>query len=115
MDATGVRPLVAGVDVGHDRDVAGGWVYIVTNRANGTLYIGVTSDLARRIYEHREGLIDGFTKRHGLGRLVYYERFDDIRDAIQREKTMKHWSRAWKVNRILDQNPHWLDLYDTLA
>ena len=95
--------------------MAGGWLYIVTNKANGTLYVGVTSNLPRRIYEHREGLVDGFTKRHGLKRLVYYERFDDIRDAIQREKTIKHWSRAWKVGRIVAINPDWADLYDTLA
>jgi putative endonuclease len=93
----------------------GGWVYIVTNRPNGTLYIGVTSDLARRSYEHRESLIDGFSKRYGLKRLVYYERYEDIRDAIQREKTLKHWSRAWKVKLIHAMNTEWRDLYDTLA
>ncbi|MBV9637211.1 MAG: GIY-YIG nuclease family protein, partial [Methylobacteriaceae bacterium] len=75
----------------------GGWVYIMTNRPNGTLYIGVTSDIARRAYEHREGLIEGFTKRYGLKRLVYMEAYADIRDAIQREKSLKHWPRAWKV------------------
>jgi len=87
----------------------------MTNKPNGILYVGVTSDLARRVYEHREGLLDGFTKRYGLKRLVYYERFDDIRDAIQREKTVKHWSRAWKVNVILMKNPEWADLYGELA
>ena len=87
----------------------------MTNKPNGILYVGVTSDLARRVYEHREGLLDGFTKRYGLKRLVYYERFDDIRDAIQREKTVKHWSRAWKVNMILMKNPEWADLYGELA
>ncbi|MGA9432507.1 MAG: GIY-YIG nuclease family protein, partial [Xanthobacteraceae bacterium] len=71
--------------------MAGGWVYFVTNRRDGILYAGVTSNLPRRIYEHREGLVDGFTKRHGLKRLVYAERFDDIRYAIQRETTIKHW------------------------
>ncbi len=93
----------------------GGWVYIVTNKPNGTLYVGVTSDLARRVYEHREGLIPGFTKKHGLKRLVWYERYDAIRDAIQRETTMKHWSRAWKVKLIHAMNTDWRDLYDTLA
>jgi putative endonuclease len=68
----------------------GGYVYIVTNRRNGVLYIGVTSDLPRRAHQHRHGLVDGFTKRYGLKRLVWYEAFDDIRAAIQREKTMKH-------------------------
>ena len=72
----------------------GGWVYIVTNRPNGTLYVGVTSDLARRSWEHREGVVAGFTKKYGLKRLVYVERYDDIRTAIQREKSLKHWPRA---------------------
>jgi len=93
----------------------GGWVYIVTNRPNGTLYVGVTSDLARRAWEHREGMAEGFTKRYGLKRLVYAERHDDIRAAIQREKNLKHWSRTWKVRLILADNPDWNDLYDLLA
>ncbi len=93
----------------------GGWVYIMTNHANGVLYVGVTANLSRRVYEHREGLIAGFTKRYGLKRLVYCEQYDDIRSAIQREKNLKHWSRAWKVRLILDLNPEWRDLYDDLA
>ena len=93
----------------------GGWVYIMTNRPNGTLYIGVTSDLARRVWEHRESVIDGFTRRYGLKRLVYVERYDDIQTAIQREKTMKHWPRAWKVRLIPADNPSWEDLYPRLA
>jgi putative endonuclease len=93
----------------------GGWIYILTNKPNGPLYVGVTSDLARRIWEHREGVADGFTKRYGLKRLVYVERYEDIRDAIQREKNLKHWSRAWKVRIILDANPAWDDLYSLLA
>jgi putative endonuclease len=93
----------------------GGWVYIVTNRPNGTLYVGVTSDLARRAFEHRSGQIEGFTSKYGLTRLVWYEIHDDIRTAIQREHTMKHWPRAWKVRLILAMNPEWRDLYETLA
>jgi putative endonuclease len=93
----------------------GGWVYILTNRPNGTLYIGVTADLVRRIWQHREGLVEGFTKRYGLKMLVYAEHHEDIRTAIQRETTMKHWSRAWKVKLILENNPDWIDLYDQLA
>ena len=93
----------------------GGWVYIMTNLPNGTLYLGVTGDLLRRTFEHREGMIDGFTKRYGLKRLVYFERHDDIRAAIQREKTMKHWPRAWKVRLILGSSPRWRDLYDEIA
>ena len=95
--------------------MSGGWVYILTNRPNGTLYIGVTSDLARRLHQHREGTADGFTKRYGLHRLVYAERHDDIRDAIHREKTLKTWRRAWKVNLILSQNPEWNDLSEAMV
>jgi putative endonuclease len=91
-----------------------GWVYMMTNRRGGTLYVGVASDLPRRAYQHREGLIDGFTKRYALKMLVYYEQHDDIRTAIQREKTIKHWPRAWKVRLIRRMKPDWKDLYDTL-
>ncbi|HLN25412.1 MAG TPA: GIY-YIG nuclease family protein [Patescibacteria group bacterium] len=93
----------------------GGWTYILTNRPNGTLYVGVTSDLARRIWEHREGVADGFTRRYGLDRLVLVERYEDIRIAIQRERNLKHWPRAWKVRLILDANPAWDDLYALLV
>ncbi|MBV9521548.1 MAG: GIY-YIG nuclease family protein [Alphaproteobacteria bacterium] len=93
----------------------GGWVYIMTNRPNGTLYVGVTSDLARRIWEHRADVAEGFTKRYGLKRLVHVERHEDIRTAIQRERTMKHWPRAWKVRLIHADNPEWADLYDRLV
>ena len=91
------------------------WVYIMTNRPDGTLYVGVTSDLPKRVHEHREGLVDGFTKRHGLKRLVYAEPHDDMQTALQREKNMKHWSRAWKVNLIHAENPDWDDLFPQLA
>ncbi len=93
----------------------GGFVYIVTNRPNGTLYLGVTANLARRTWEHREGTIDGFTKRHGLKRLVWFGRHEDIRAAIQREKTMKHWPRAWKVRTIRALNPDWRDLFEEIV
>jgi putative endonuclease len=92
----------------------GGWVYIVTNRPNGVLYAGVTSNLARRAYEHRKGLVDGFTRRYGCKRLVWMEFHDDIRTAIQREKNIQHWSRAWKAQMIVNANPSWADLYETL-
>jgi len=82
----------------------------MTNRPNGTLYVGVTSDLARRVWEHREGLAEGFTKRHGLKRLVYAEAHDEIGQAIQREKNLKHWPRAWKIKLILTTNAEWQDL-----
>jgi putative endonuclease len=97
------------------RMMDGGFIYIMTNRRNGTLYVGVTSDLVRRCYEHRNGLLRGFTKQYGLKQLVYFEQHDDIRSAIQREKTIKHWPRAWKVRLIHGQNPHWRDLFDTLS
>ena len=92
----------------------GGWVYIVTNKRNGTLYVGVTSDIARRAWEHREGVVEGFTKRYGLKRLVYAERHEEITDAIRREKRIKDWPRAWKINLIREVNPSWSDLYQTL-
>ncbi|HEV2677297.1 MAG TPA: GIY-YIG nuclease family protein [Aliidongia sp.] len=93
----------------------GGWIYIMTNKPNGILYVGVTRDLARRAWEHREGLADGFTKRYGLKRLVYVEKHDEIVVAIQREKNLKHWRRAWKVALILTENPEWADLYDLIG
>ncbi len=92
----------------------GGWVYIVTNRRDGTLYVGVTSNLAKRAWEHRDGAAEGFTQRYRLKRLVWAERHEDIRSAIQRERTMKHWPRAWKIDLIVAQNPDWTDLYDQL-
>jgi putative endonuclease len=91
-----------------------GYVYIVTNRPNGILYVGVTSDLIKRAYEHRTKAIDGFTKRYDLTQLVWYEAHGSIQSAIQREKTMKHWPRAWKVRLIHALNPNWRDLYDEL-
>jgi len=95
--------------------MAGGWVYFMSNKRNGVLYAGVTSTLPKRAYEHREGLVEGFTKQHGLKRLVYYEHHDDIRTAIQREKTIKHWSPAWKVRLIVASDPDWDDLFETIA
>jgi putative endonuclease len=95
------------------RQMDSGWVYIMTNRPNGTLYTGVTSNIAR-VWERREGVVDGFTKRYGLKRLVFAERHADIRTAIQREHNMKHWPRTWKVRLILAANPKWDDLYDGL-
>ena len=106
--------LVPAIHVFRSNHMRGGYVYIMTNRPNGTLYIGVTSDLIQRAYQHREGLVQGFTKRYGLKRLVYFEQYDDIRDAIQREKNMKHWPRAWKVRLILKSNPTWRDLFEEL-
>ncbi len=88
-----------------------GFVYIMASRRNGTLYIGVTSDLATRVYEHREGLIDGFTKKYGCTLLVWFEAFDDLEAARHRELQMKEWKRAWKLRVIEEMNPEWEDLY----
>jgi putative endonuclease len=107
----GLVPAIHAVQIAPMRD---GRVYIVTNKPNGTLYLGVTSNLSRRIRQHRTMTIEGFTKRYGLVRLVWYESFPDIRDAIQRERTMKHWPRAWKARLILDFTPNWTDLYEEL-
>ena len=82
----------------------GAWVYIMTNRANGILYVGVTTNLARRVWEHREGVADGFTKKYGLKRLVHAEWHDTLLGAKQRESSLKHWPRAWKVRMILKEN-----------
>ena len=95
--------------------MADGWVYILTNRPNGTLYVGVTDNLARRVWEHREGVVEGFTRRYGLKRLVYVEHHEDIRLARQREQNIEHYPRAWKVRLILVNNPDWEDLYDRLG
>ena len=107
--------LVPAIHVLQNFRMPGGYVYIMTNRPDGILYVGVTSDLVRRVFEHRSGFIAGFTKRYGLKRLVYFERFDDIRDAIQREHNIKHWPRAWKVRMIVAENPDWNDLYPIIT
>ncbi len=91
-----------------------GYTYILTNKRNGTLYIGVTSDLIKRIHEHKEKLAPGFTKTHNLTQLAYYEIHPDIETAILREKQMKEWKRVWKLKRIETQNLDWQDLYPTL-
>ena len=90
------------------------YVYILASRRNGTLYIGVTNNLARRIWEHREGLIDGFTREYGVKRPVYFEVFDDVRAAIRRETRLKKWKREWKMNLIQKKNVEWNDLYESL-
>jgi putative endonuclease len=86
-------------------------VYILASRKNGVLYIGVTSDLKKRIHQHKESLIPGFTQRYKVYRLVYFEEHSDIRDAITREKQLKKWNRAWKIRLIETMNPEWKDLY----
>jgi putative endonuclease len=97
--------------VGKDAYIA---VYIMTDKPRGTLYIGVTSRLSRRIYEHREGLIAGFTRTYNLKRLAWYEPHESMRAAIQHEKSLKRWPREWKINLIERENPHWEDIYAKL-
>jgi len=90
------------------------YVYILASKRNGTLYIGVTNDLTRRVWEHREGLVPGFTKKYGVKTLVYYETYDDINAAIHREKRLKKYKREWKMNLIQQNNVEWRDLAETL-
>ena len=89
-------------------------VYILASKPNGTLYIGVTGCIARRMWQHKQGLVEGFTKKYDLHRLVYCEPFAYVRDAIQREKQLKKWNRAWKIRLIESVNPGWKDLSLTL-
>jgi putative endonuclease len=91
------------------------FVYILTNKPRGTLYVGITNDLVRRVYEHRESVVPGFSKRYGLKQLVYFERYDTPALAIQREKNIKHTSRAWKLDLVNSANPQWRDLYDDIT
>ncbi|WP_394727466.1 GIY-YIG nuclease family protein [Altererythrobacter sp. GH1-8] len=91
-----------------------GFVYIVTNRTDGVLYIGVTTDLAHRIEQHRSGYGSSFTKRYNCYRLVWFQWFDDLNDAQRFERRMKKWNREWKVNRIKERNPSWADLVSSI-
>lgn len=90
-------------------------VYILASGRNGTLYIGVTSNLAKRVWEHKEDLVDGFTKRYGVHQLVWYEVHENVESAIQREKRLKEWKRTWKLELIESVNPDWQDLYYSLV
>ena len=91
-----------------------GWLYIVCNKRNGTLYLGVTSDLRKRIWEHRNGLILGFSSKYGCKRLVWMQYFPNLHDARNREWQMKKWKRAWKIELIEKANPEWRDLWDDI-
>jgi len=91
------------------------WVYILASRPRGTLYVGITNNLIRRIYAHREGFADGFTKEHGVKMLVYYEQNATAIAAIQREKNIKHWSRKWKIDLIRSTNPEWRNLWEEVV
>ncbi len=87
------------------------YVYILASKKNGTLYLGVTNDIAKRVYEHKNNLVDGFTKKYSVHCLVYFEVCEDVRVAIQREKNIKKWRRRWKIELIEKNNPDWRDLY----
>ncbi|MCX5902737.1 MAG: GIY-YIG nuclease family protein [Proteobacteria bacterium] len=91
------------------------YVYMLASRKNGTLYIGVTNNLLKRVYEHKENLIEGFTKQYNVHTLVWYEVHNDIREAITREKQIKKWNRNWKLRIIENLNPEWKDLYGELV
>lgn len=91
-----------------------GYVYIITNKPGGVLYIGITTDLTRRIYEHKNKLIEGFSKKYNLHKLVYFEEHDLYAQAIKREKRLKEWQRQWKIDLIEKQNPKWQDLYEKI-
>lgn len=91
------------------------YVYILASQRNGTLYIGMTSNLVKRIWEHKEGVVAGFTNTYGVDRLVWFEQHATAESAIRREKRLKTWLRAWKVELIEATNPHWDDLYETIA
>jgi putative endonuclease len=93
----------------------GFWVYILASKPGGTLYTGVTGDLVRRVFEHRSGVLKGFTQKYGVKRLVYFERYETALEAIQREKNIKHWPREWKIDLVLSMNSEWRDLYDEIC
>ena len=90
------------------------YVYIMASKKNGTLYLGMTSDLIKRVWQHKHDEIDGFTKKYGVHKLVWYEETTDVRDAIRREKQIKKWRRQWKINLIEKENPEWKDLYEEI-
>jgi putative endonuclease len=91
------------------------YVYVMSSKKNGTLYTGVTNNLLKRVYEHKQGVVQGFTKRHEIKTLVWFEQTESIEAAINREKQLKNWNRAWKIHLIEKENPEWKDLYEELS
>jgi putative endonuclease len=91
------------------------WVYVLASKPRGTLYVGVTNDLIRRVAEHRDELVPGFTKTYGVKMLVYFEEHASVLEAIEREKRIKRWARAWKIELIREKNPDWRDLFDEIV
>jgi putative endonuclease len=111
---TPLIPAKAGIYGRRRRGAVAFYVYILASRRNGTLYIGMTDDLSRRVYQHRTGEIAGFTRRYGVKLLVWYDVSDTRSAAFARERQMKEWQRAWKIDLIQRSNPNWSDLYETL-
>ena len=107
--------LLVGAIAGGDRMMRKPCVYVLASRRNGTLYIGVTSNLAERVWQHKNGLLEGFTKRYGVHVLVWYEVHETMGSAVARERALKEWNRAWKLRLIEESNPKWEDLYDSLG
>jgi putative endonuclease len=107
--------LVPAIPLRHARMVRQYYLYILASRPGGALYVGVTNDLVRRVHEHKNGAIKGFTTRYEIDRLVYFEVYDTAYAAIQREKNIKHWPRVWKTRLILQSNSAWRDLYGDIA
>ncbi|MBR9987507.1 MAG: GIY-YIG nuclease family protein [Desulfosarcina sp.] len=91
------------------------YIYIICNKRNGTLYTGVTSNLIKRIWQHKNEAVEGFTKQYSLKRLVHFEQYQDVKEAILREKRIKKWNRQWKINLIEQNNPNWDDLYQQMV
>ena len=106
--------LVPAIPIRDAQGVRQFYLYILASRPGGAIYVGVTNDLVRRVYEHKQGLVDGFTKRYRIDRLVHFEVYDTAYQAIQREKNIKHWPRAWKTRLIGEHNDSWRDLYDEI-
>jgi putative endonuclease len=104
--------LASGQSIAEMKDY---YVYILASKKNGTLYIGVTSNLIKRVYEHKNNLVEGFTSKYQVHHLVYYEHTNDVRIALEREKRLKKWKRQWKIELIEKNNPEWRDLYDDLV
>lgn len=101
--------------IGHPETMKQYFVYILASQRNGTLYLGVTSDLPKRVWEHKTKIIEGFTKKYDVTNLVYFEAHQDVEEAIKREKRLKKWERKWKLELIEKDNPEWCDLYEEIC
>jgi putative endonuclease len=110
-----IAGLVPAIPIRETRTVKQYYVYILASRPGRAIYVGVTSNLIKRVYEHKNGLVQGHTKRYGINKLVYFEVCDTAYNAIQREKNIKHWPRVWKTRLIAQQNPTWRDLYEEIC